>query len=409
MAYENIRFKKQNVVVVNGYFFMFDEDTDSLIQKTDDGSQAFSYPLSTTLTNQIISLEYDGANFWTLEDPGANNMIIRRWYLSNYICKLRNTFNLVESGSHKYDSQAFTVEHYHIAFSGDEGAGQSNLSISNGSKLSSGMTIILGPNSSGQTEECSVNSAGADYVNINGTTSYAYSTGDSICFYKNIWMFNNYDGVDSGSGALYKLNAYTGSYVSKTAGGEFQDIKACTFYDMSSVFGAGSEAICYVKTTNMIFLDPDDLSAAIGSMVMDNIEDDNATVIIVYDVTIEGSNIYRLQLKATYYGTTYSFTDNLYSYQLSTSNSFITSISLSAAPAILPANGINDSTITAIVKNQFLQAVSGRLVSFSEDDPDGFILAPTQVATDANGVATAVYNSGVTAREVKCTATAQQS
>jgi hypothetical protein len=58
-------------------------------------------------------------------------------------------------------------------------------------------------------------------------------------------------------------------------------------------------------------------------MTMDNVEQDQATTIVVYDVTIEGTNIYRLQRKATYYGTTELFVDNTYNYQLSSLNSFI--------------------------------------------------------------------------------------
>lgn len=408
MAYENIKLRKQNFVMVDGYFYMIDEDTDSLIVKTDDGSQAYSYPLDTTITNQILSLEHDGRNFWSLEDSGTYNLRIRKWYLDNYVCKLRNTFNLVESGSHKYDSEAFTVEHYHIEFSGNEAAGQSNLSITDGSELSGGMTVTLGPNSSGQVEEFTVNSAGADWVIINGTTSYAYEAGDAICFFKKIWLFNNFNGIDAGSGALYEINASTGSYINKTAGGEYQDVKACTFYDMSAVAGGWDNAICYVKTTNMLFLDPDDLSSSFGSMSMDNVEDDQATVIDIYDLSIEGSNIYRLQRKATYYGSTYSFADSTYNYQLSTTEAFITSISLVADPAILPANGVNVSSITAIVKDQFNLPIVGRLVYFTDDDGVGFIVTSPQ-NTDGNGVATTSYKAGTTAREVKITATAQQS
>lgn len=407
MAYENIRLRKQNFVMVDGYFYMMDEDTDSLIVKTDDGSQAYSYPLDTTITNQIISLDYDGRNFWSLEDSGTNNMRIRRWYLDNYVCKLRNTFNLIESGSHKYQSEALAVEHYHIEFSGDESAGQSNLSITDGSNLTTGMTVTLGPNSAGHVEEFSVNSAGADYVIINGTTSYAYQTGDPVCFYKKLWLFNNYNGVDGSSGALYEINAYTGSYINKTAGGEYQDVKACTFYDMSDISGWG-DAICYVKTTNMLFLDPSNLNDSFGSMSMDNVEDDQATIIDLYDLCIEGSNIYRLQRKATYYGTTYSFADSTYNYQLSTTEAFITSISLAADPAILPANGVNVSNITAILKDQFNLPISSRLVYFTDDDANGYILS-SPISTNADGVAITSYKAGTTAREVKITATAQQS
>ncbi len=406
MAYENITLRKQNVVVVDGYFYMMDEDTDSLIVKTDDGTQAFSYPLDTTIDTEISSLEYDGRNFWALENLTGNDIRIRRWYIDNYVLKLRDTFSLVETGSHKYESDAFTVEHYHIEFSGSEAAGQNMLSITDGSKLSSGMTITLGPNSSGQVEECTVNSAGADWVQINGTTTYAYDSGDPICFFNNFWIFNNWDGVSAG-GALYKFSAYTGSLITKYSGGAYSDIDACTFYDMSDVYGAGSDAICYVKGTNMIFLDPDDISTSFGSMVMDNVEDDNATVIPIYDVTIWGDNVYRLQLKATYYGTTYTFAGSAYSYQLSTLNPFITSISLSADPAILPADLVSTSQITAIVKDQFLNPIASKLVYFTDDDANGYIMG-SPASTNANGVATVSYKAGSTANEVRITATAQQ-
>jgi hypothetical protein len=407
MAYENITLRKRNFVMVDGYFYMFDQDVDSLIVKTDDGTQAYSYPLDTTITDQIVSLEYDGRNFWTLENLTGNNVRIRRWYLDNYVCKLRTTFSLVETGSHKYDSNALTVEHYHIEFSSNEAAGQTVLSITDGSKLSSGMTITLGPNSSGQMEECSVNSAGADFVNINGTTVYAYDDGDPICFYNNIWMFNDFDGLVSTTGALYKLSAYTGSLITKYAGGAYADINACTFYDMSDVYGAGSNAICYIKGTNTIFLNPDDLNDSYGSMVMDNVEDDQATVIAIYDLTIEGKNVYRLQLKATYYGTTYTFASSSYNYQLSTLDPFITSISLRADPAILPADGVSTSLVTAIVKDQFLLPIASKLVYYTDDDANGYITT-SPVSTDANGVAITNYVAGTTANEVRVTVTAQQ-
>jgi len=288
MSYENVTLRKRNFVMVDGYFYMIDEDIDSLIIKTDDGTQAYSYPLDTTITNQISSLEYDGRNFWTLEDVSANNLRIRKWYLDNYVCKLRETFDLIESGSHKYQSSAFTVEHYHRTFSSNEAAGQVTLSINDSSKLSSGMTMTLGPSTApgykGKIEEVQVNSTAVGSVNINGVTTHAYYSGDPIAFFNNIWVFNDWDGLAS-TGALYKFNAYTGALVTKYSGGAYADVEACTFYDMSDVYGADSDAICYIKGTNTLFLDPDDLNVSFGSMVMDNVEKDQATVIPIYDLT----------------------------------------------------------------------------------------------------------------------------
>ncbi|GAG74937.1 unnamed protein product, partial [marine sediment metagenome] len=62
--YENIRFRKANITIVDGYFYMFDNDWDVLIQKIDDGTVSFTYPLDIVIFNPVKSLEYDGVNFW---------------------------------------------------------------------------------------------------------------------------------------------------------------------------------------------------------------------------------------------------------------------------------------------------------------------------------------------------------
>lgn len=416
MAYENIRLRKPNVAMVNGYFWMFDNDTDNVVVKTDDGTLAYSYPLDTTIGNDVKSLEYDGRNLWTMQATATNQLTIRRWYINNYVCTLRNTFNFVPGPSNLYSSDAFTVEHYHTTFSADESPGQSVLSVTDASDMASGYVLFLGPNHLGQSEEVSVSSAGGGSVQINGSTTYEYRSGAPISFYKRIWIFNNYDGIDDSTGALYAVDAYTGSVITKYSGGAYKDIKAATFFGVPKyVFDTGSSStdprynsIAFIKGTNMIFLNPDDLNNSYGSMTMDNVEDDQATNIIVYDVTIEGTNVYRLQRKATYYGDTNDFADDTYNYQLSSLNSFITSISLRADPAILPANGVNPSEITAIVKDQFNLPVVARQVFFTDDDPDGNITT-NPANTDSNGIATTTYIAGNTAREVRITATAQQS
>jgi len=417
MAYENIRLRKQNFTVVNGYFWMVDQDVDAIIVKTDDGTQAYSYPLDTTISNEITSLEFDGYNVWSLETSATDQVTIRRWNISNYVCCLRNTFVMVPGASHKYSSSAFTVEHYHETFSADEAAGQSILSVSSGSKMDSGFKLILGPNILGQTEEVSVSSATTDSVSINGVTLYSYEIGDPISFYRRIWLFNNYNGTDSATGALYKIDAYTGAYVTKFAGGAYKDINACTFFDVPRyVFdrSVGPEtpdprynSLCYIKGTNAIFLNPDNLNSSYGSMAMDNIKSDLATTITVYDLAMEGTNVFRLQRDATYYGTTYTFANSTYNYQLSSLNSFITSISLRSDPSILPANGVNTAQITAIVKDQFDLPIQQRQVFFTDDDPTGAILS-SPINTDSDGVAVTTYKAGTTAREVRVTATAQQ-
>jgi hypothetical protein len=440
MAYENIVFRKANMTMVDGYFYMMDLDQDALIVKTDDGTQSFSYPMDTvideytsisptptdpTYGGKIKSLEYDGRNFWTLENLNTKSVVIRRWYINNYVLKLRNTFTIASGISHWFDSRAFTVEHYHIQFSADEYASSSNLSVTASgltlpALLESGMTVTLGPNSAGQVEELTVNSVGVDFINVNGTTSYNFAAGDPITFYNRIWLFNNYYGTSNATGALYAIDAYTGSVTGSIyPDGAYKDIESCTFYDLSSVvtssgspiFGAGTNTIAYAKATNLIFLDPEDLYTSHGSMSMDNLEQNQSSIIPIFDMAIEGVNIYRLQQRATYYGTTYTWTIGPFNYQLSTLQPFVTSISLRANPAILPANGVNNSTITAIVKDQYNSPMVGKIVYFTDDDTAGSNpgnITTAYVNTNGNGVAVTSYKAGTTAREVKITATVQQ-
>jgi hypothetical protein len=416
MAYDNIRLRKSNFTVVDGYFWMIDEDTDSIVVKTDDGTLAYSYPLDTTITYPVLSLEYDGYNIWTLQATGTDKVTIRRWYINNYVGTLRDEFDLVPGASHKYDSNAFTVEHYHTDFSSDESAGQFTLSVSDSSEMDTGYTLVLGPNHLGQLEEVEVLSTGTGSVTLTSATTYEYRSGADISFYKKLWLFNNYDGTDNTTGALYAINAYTGSVISKTAGGAYKNVLASTFFDVpryvfdktvpTTTTDPRYNSIVYVRGTNLLFLDPDDLSTNYGSMTMDNIEDDQATNIDIYDLAIDGVNVYRLQDKATYYGNTESFSNSTYSYQLSSLNSFITSISLSADPAILPANGVNTSTVTATVKDQFNLPIQSRQVFFTDDDPVGSITS--SAVTDSDGIAQVAYVAGTSAREVRLTATAQQ-
>jgi len=83
MAYENITLRKPNETMIDGYFYMLDEQQDAMIVKTDDGTQAYSYPLDTTVASVVVSLEFDGRNFWSLENPGSNTVRLKRWNLEN--------------------------------------------------------------------------------------------------------------------------------------------------------------------------------------------------------------------------------------------------------------------------------------------------------------------------------------
>ena len=421
MAYENVKLRKSNFAAHDGYFYMFDEDQDNLLQKTDDGNTSFSYPFDTLLTNTIISTEYDGVYFWSMEDSGTDDMTVRQWLIDNYVCKLQKTFAFTENASHKYQSAAFSIEHYHTSLSATASSGTSTLYLSDYSDHPSmsftttsgdGVILHLGPNTNGDEEDVEVSVTISGGVTLVSGTQATYASSDSVNYYTNMWMFNDYNGTSSAVGALYKFDAYTGDYLTRYAGGAYSSVTASTFYNVDSfsdVYGA-VDTLCYVKGTNLLFVNTSQAGATLpyyGSMVMDNVEDDEATLISIYDITIDDQNVYRLQTKATYYGTTYTWTTK--NYQLSTLDSFVTSISLAAYPAIIAANLSSTSLITALVKDQFWQPITSRAVTYSVDGSDGAqILPPNPQNTNTDGKSTATLQSGNTAREVKVTAVVEQ-
>lgn len=425
MASENIKLIKSqqdNFTVDQGYFYTFDHDQDSLLQKTDDGNTSFSYPFDTLLANVstdvVKSAEFDGVYFWSLQNK-SNKVSIKRWKVDNYICKLQQTFDYLDSDpSHTYDSNAFSVAHYHTQLTSAVVSGATTIYIDNYSDDSvlmgftttsgDGLTMHLGPNSNGEEEDIEVSATVSGGVTVSGSTQYGYAEDDLVNFYTYIWMFNDYNGVSSATGALYKFDAYTGDYVTRYAGGAYKDVGAATFYKVDSFATYGNvDTLAYVKGTNTLFVNVGAAGATLpyyGSMVMENIKLDEATVIPIYDICMDDQNIYRLQDVPDGTNTTWS----AYSYLLSSLDAFVTSISLAAYPAIIAANTIATTDIIAIVKDQFLQPIVGRLVYFTEDDPVGSITGGTPKNTDSDGKAETIYTSGDAAREVKITAVVEQ-
>jgi len=424
-ATENIKliktsFQQANFTVDQGYFYTFDNQQDNLLQKTDDGNTSFSYPFDTLLANTsadaVRSAEFDGVYFWSLQN--ATNLTIRRWKIDNYVCKLQQTFEYTDSGSHTYDSTAFSVEHYHTQLSSAVVSGAMNIyfddywddtTLMNFTTTSgAGLTIHLGPNANGEEEDVEVTATISGGVTISGaTTQYAHAEDAPIHFYTYLWVFNNYDGISNATGALYKFDAYTGDYITRYAGGAYSAVNAATFYNVDSFPTYGIvDTLAYVKGTNTLFINIGAVGASLpyyGSMVMENIKLDEAAVITIYDICMDNQNIYRLQETPDGTATIWTY----YSYLLSSLDAFVTSISLAAYPAIIAANTVATTGIVAIVKDQFLQPIIGRTVYFTEDDSVGVVVPGTD-PTDGDGKAETTYTSGNTAREVKITAVVEQ-
>ena len=333
-------------------------------------------------------------------------MVIRRWHIDNYICKLEDKFDLLGNASHLYRSNAFSVEHYHTTITGTHFAGEQTVLMETGysSKLISGMSVTLGPNTNGLSETINVFTSIEGSVTLEDSIVNNYVPDDPIQFYTDLWLFNNSNGTDTSNGALYQLSAYgNGSFIRKYPGGAYKDVTSATFTEIPStcfpVYGE-VDALLYVKGANILFVNIDTIGVYLeyyGSMVIDNLS--GQTVLGVHDLVVSDTNIYRLQDLGTGYN-----------YVLSTLNSIVSSIALEANPAIITANEVSSSTITANVKDQFFQPVQARYVHFlySPNGDTGHLTGTNPIATDTNGIANIAYVSGNIAKQVIITATVDQ-
>jgi hypothetical protein len=422
MANENLQLATPNCVRVEGYFYHIPAEADALFKKTDDGTNAFSYPLDTDITNPVESLEHDGYFFWTLENPAGDDIIIRKWEIDDFILKLVRTYNLNGSPTQVYDANAFAVEHFETTFSGAVSSGNDLIEpVDKVDRVSVGDHFILGPSTfpgdEGKTEEIVVlEVVSGTHVRFNSNMINSYNPGDPISFATNVWIFNKFQPSDpdpiNGSGQLFsfKITDISTTVVPRKAGNEFNGVLAATYLEDTL---DSRDYLVYMNQTNLLFLETQSTDSNyllnVKSASQNNQETDT-TVIPVHEITHENKTLFRLQQKATFKTGAVENTEDWtpdYNYQLSTLERLPRSISLTADQAIISADGVSTTDITAIVKDQFDEPLSSRTVNFSDNDSSGAdpgFVAPTSAVTNANGEAFTTYEAGTEPKVVTITA-----
>jgi len=406
MAYENLRSTEPNFTFSGQYFYVFDDTYDTLFAYTQDSTKAFSYPLSDPLVRNITSAEFDGYYFWTLETPGTYDVTIKKWEIINNYCKLIDQFDYVDDADNRYVSTAFTLENYRTTFSATVSGGADYVDLASYADIvESGNILTLGPNSNGEYENMTVTGTiSANRVGLTFFTEYTYEAGDPICFNKNLWLFSDWQGAVN-DGALYKINPLNGEVIERFDDNEYKDITACTFARITQAIHIGIvEALFYIKGTTLKFLNPNDLSVY-TSMVVDNIQANGTTVIPVYDMVIHTNSVYRLQLRAMYFESDYTW--STYNFAISPIRNYIDSFVLDAYPTIIPANGVNVAQVRGHIKDQYGLDLFYKPVYFMDDDDHGFMQA-YMVRTNTEGIAKNYYKAGIEARTVTINATATQ-
>lgn len=422
---QNIRLINPNMTRVGSYFYSFNEETDIMVQKADDGTLAFSYPLDTPISQEVNSLEHDGESFWTMEDidgTPANGFRIRRWIIANFVMVLQQTFTFDTDSTDTFEADAFTIEHYEGTLTSGAIENTTTFNVSFDTTIfnliTPGTRLFLGPSSKagfvGEEEAVTVNSTGSgNQITITSSLTNGFIAGDKVVFSKNIWFFNENFQKTLGVGAIYKASVADGAIQSRDQGGAFLGIESVTFHEVNSFTGSltsfNKPYVVFIRTTNLLFLNPNDSNLTIElSAVQNNLSIDTTIVFPIFDMGIEGETIFRLQKQFNINGT--ESTETTFNYQLATFRPFPTAIAITATPAILPADsGASSSTIVATVTDQyalaFVTSPASTIVFSTSGGGTGSSIPTGSIALDSKGQATVTYTTGNTAGLVTISAT----
>ena len=262
MSYENIKLNSTNMAVYNGYFFSIDTDHQVLIQKCDDGSTAFQYPLEisssliiTEPLDEVICLQFDGYSFWSLQKyTDESEFIIRRWVTDGVLCNLYNQFILEETESQSYNINTIAIEHYTTTVSTDTLNGSDELYLSEytDTVVFPDTVIGLGPNKYGDKELVIVNNVIDDTIHLTSSMKYIYDKDDIAVITPSYFVFNDYNGTDDAVGSLINFDANTGGYASSDADIEYKDVTTSKFTRLQNILREYDDVytLLYIKGTS---------------------------------------------------------------------------------------------------------------------------------------------------------------
>jgi len=415
MAYENVRIPVSpdcpNFCICPrsaNEFCYIDHVNDVLrIVRTSDGQVQQIYTISSGI-NQVISLEYTGPRnlggdfgdlgddlpFFTLEHISTTNCEIKRWKLNNTGNTLDWQETIVLNGSN-YNCYDMAVEHYETDFDGatTTGTGEIDLTLSSGIEI--GDLVLLGP--SGDTDNLNA----FEYVTVTGVVGNTiyfdsakpdneYIDGDPVTFHKYAYIFSDVgQSGETNKGSLYKVGLNGDSTISGVDNsGIYSGVRA-------SAWSRAYQAVGFVQDTNILYVNTDTYQIQ-KSQALTNIDDDDVTVLPVYDVVFDDTTIYRLQratTRADVNGDKSTESWSTYNYQLDSITPYTKSIVIYAVPdgIVLNDEGV---TLVAVVRDQFGVGLNAKTVTFS-DAPDLGEFTPLngQATTNANGVASITYTT----------------
>lgn len=416
---QNIRLINGNMTRKGGYFYSFDHQTDTMVQKADDGTLAFAYPLDTPIGQAITSLEFDGQSYWTMENISAtasDGFRIRRWVIENFVMVLQQTFNFASSGTDTFESESFTLERYTSILSAGASANTSTIQVAYAADIfaliTPGTRLFVGPSTKqsptdfrGQSQAVIVNSTdpATQVITLTAPLTVGFLSTDIVVFSKNLWFLNENFQTTLGVGALYKANSLDGNILFRQQGGAFKGINASAFHEVTAFTGDlatfNKPYLIFIRTNNLLFVNINDSNLTTElSAVQNNLNNSTTEVFEVFDLGVESDTIFRLQKKFNINGQ--ESTETTFNYQLASFKPFPIAIAITADPAILPADqGVSTSAIEATVTDQyglaFVTSPPATIQFSTAGGGTGASLSNTgQIALDSLGQATNTYSTG---------------
>lgn len=396
MAHDNIKLSKDHFVVRDGYFYYINESNNVMYQKGSDGATIFTYPIIDIIgVNPVKCMEYDGHYFWTMQAGATNeDLIIKKFYEKNFAIHLEEKIDLTNNPDHSFNADTFSLEYYNTTLSGTVLKDATTLELVDYTvNVRPGTLLTLGPNKDGLYEDVTVtgtlynsNTLGLDFF-----VKYDYDGDTPVNFSTNIWLLNKYAYKVLDDGALYQITLPKKEIGSIVVDSDFATITASCFYSTTT-----NRYILIVLGTNLRFLNLTTLEVD-KTMNLDNIKIDQATIITITALQLDGDSIFRLQRSATYFGI-----DNNYSssnYQIAPFRPFVDSVSVDVLPKILPCNGINIADVLAVVKDQYSHPMKFKPVMFQDSDTVGYMTI-TNTHTDLFGSAKSYYRAGIVPNNV---------
>lgn len=366
---------KTHYLINNGYNYVELKRYDSQLEFTVNDVLMYRATTSNNAVNRFRLLAYQ---YYTAP---AETFRINRIYLTGY------------TNEHIIDTTTLVIDSYKSTVASGIPAGSDYIELAGETDfIDSGTLLFLGDTNSNTYEEVTVTGTlGPNKYGLNFFTYFDHNTGDDVSFSKNMYMFNNYRRKDPG-GSIYKLNYVTGHVEDTFDSDNYIDIDAACFFQVDDTYLCG-----YVSNTNFISLDIHDDMSLFEVMNVENVDPDQITVIPITDIEVVGDSLYRIQKRASYYGTKYNWSN--YNYQLTPINSFIDSTTIEAVPLIMSADGISTIDVTTLAKDQYAEEIQFIRVKFYDDDDVGYMTIQ-DTYTGLTGKAQSFYKSGIDPREV---------